>query len=144
MVEDAPVALGREEAERDAEHDREEHRGERELGRRGETVRELVGDRSPARDADPEVELADRLEVAPVLVVEGPVELVLVPDLGDRLRRRALAEQRLRGRARQQPDPAEDEDREPEEDRDEEEQPADDEAKHLVVRRHISYLTYFP
>jgi hypothetical protein len=107
-------------------------------------VLELVGDRPTARDADAEVELADRLEVAPVLLVQGPVELVLVPDLGDRLRRRPLAEERLRRRAGQQADPAEDEDREPEEDRDEEEQPADDEAKQLVVRRHISYLTYFP
>ena len=42
------------------------------------------------------------LQVAPVLDVERLVEPVLMADLRDRLRRRALAEQRLRGRARQE------------------------------------------
>ena len=84
-------------------------------------------------------------QVAPVLLVDRPVELVLVADL--RRSSRGVARSpssACAGRARQRPDPDEDEDREPEEDRDEQEQPADDEAKHLVVRRLLlaHLLTY--
>src|SRR6185312_3912919 len=135
MVEEAAVALRREKAERDPEDDREDHRRERKLDRRRETMRKLVRDCAATRDGDAEIEVPDRLQIAPVLLVDRRVELVLVPDLRDELRRRPLAEQRLRRRARQQPDPPEDEDREPEKDRDEQEQPTDDEAKHLIVRR---------
>ena len=80
----------------------------------------------------PRLQLHDRLvEVAPVLDVDRLVEAELVVDLRDRLRRRPLAEQPLRGPARKQADPDEDENRDPEENRKEQEQPADGEAKHL-------------
>ena len=97
----------------------------------GKRCLQLLADRAARVDARAEVALDEgRPEVAQVLDVDGVVEAVLPLDLRDRLRRRALAEQRLRGPAGQGPDPREDEDREPEQDRDEEQQPADDEAKH--------------
>ena len=78
----------------------------------------------------PRSPLQRRLQVVPVLHVDRLVEPVLV--LGSARsssRRRPLAEQRLRRRARQRADPGEEEDREPEQDRDEQQQPADDEAQ---------------
>ena len=99
----------------------------------------------------PEVARADRLEVAPVLLVDRLVEPVLVTDLRDRLCRRTLAEQRLRRRAGQRPDPEEDEQREPDQDRDEQEQPADGEAEQLPLprrppayRHSVSLLLSYP
>src|SRR6266516_4093163 len=146
VVEQRPVLLRGEEPERDAEADREHHRGQRELDRRREPVLDLERDWPEGLDAGAEVEVAYRLdEVAPVLDVERLVEPELKPELGDGPRRRPLTEQCLRGRSREQADPDEDEERDPEQDRDEQEQSADDEAKHLVVRRlHSPYSCYFP
>ncbi len=96
MVHRSSVSLGREEAERDADEGREEHRADRELDRRREPLGDLLCDRPTGRDARPEVTRADRLQVAPVLLVERIVEAVLVADLGDRLVGGPLAEQRLR------------------------------------------------
>ena len=118
-----------------AEADGEDHRSERQLDRGREAVLELLRDRAERLDARAQVQVADGLdEVAPVLDVQRLVEPELVADLCDRLRRRPLAEERLRRRARQQADPDEDEERDAEEDRKEQEQPADDEAKHLIRR----------
>ena len=96
MVHRPSVSLGREEAERNTDEGREEHRADRELDRRREPLGDLLGDRPTGRDARPEVARADRLQVAPVLLVERIVEAVLVADLGDRLVGGPLAEQRLR------------------------------------------------
>ena len=98
-------------------------------GRR-EALADLGEHGLPGRDRRAELELRRLLEVLPVLHVDRLVEPVLMVDLADRLRRRPLAEQRLRGAAGQRPDPDEDEDREPEQDRDEQEQTADDEPEH--------------
>ena len=132
VVEPAPVLLGGEEAEREADDDREEHRRQRELDGSREAVLELVRDRPGRRDAGPEVAVHGRVEVPPVLHVHRLVEAVLVVDACDLLGRGVLAEQCFGRRARQGMNPAEDEDGQPEEDRDEQQQPADDEAKHLV------------
>ena len=132
VVDRLPVPLRRDEAERNAEEGREDHRAERELDRRREPLSDLLGDRAAGSDARPEVARSDRLEVPPVLLVDRVVEPVLVSDLRDGLRRRALAEQRLGGRPGESPDPEEDEQREPDEDRDEQEQPADGEAEHCA------------
>ena len=95
VVERPSVPLGREEAEREAEQRREEHRPESKLDRRRETIADLLGDRTTRRDARAEIAGADRLEVAPVLLVERVVEAVLVTNLRDRLRRGPLPEERL-------------------------------------------------
>ena len=131
VVDRGSVVLRRDEAERDPEQRREDHRGDRELDRRREALLELVDDRPPRGDARAQVALGRGLDVLPVLDVDRLVEPVLLADLCDRLRRRALAEERLRRPARKRPDPDEDEDREPEQDRDQEQQPADDESEHL-------------
>ena len=55
-------------------------------------------------------------------------------DLVDRLRRGALAEERLRRTARERPDPDEDENREPEQDRDEQQESANDEPEHSKLQ----------
>jgi hypothetical protein len=123
------VALRCDESERNADERREEHRADGELDRGGEAVLDLLRDRAARSDARPEVAGADGLQVPPVLLVEGLVETVLVADLGDRLVRRPLAEQRLGRRARQRPDPEEDEERQPDQYRDEQEEPADGEAE---------------
>ena len=95
VVERPSVPLGREEAERKAEQRGEEHRPEGELDRRGKAIADLLGDRTTRGDARAEVAGADRLQVAPVLLVERVVEAVLVADLRDRLRRGPLPEERL-------------------------------------------------
>ena len=81
-------------------------------------------------DARAQVALSRRLDVVPVLDVDGLVEPVLLTDLLDCLRICALAEKSLRRSTREGPDPDEDENREPEQDRDEEQESADDEAQH--------------
>jgi hypothetical protein len=96
VVERAAVAFGREEPEWDADQSREEHRADRQLEGRREPLADFLRDRAARRDARAEVSGADRLEVAPVLLVEGVVEAVLVADLRDRLVRRPLSQQRLR------------------------------------------------
>ena len=130
MVDRAPVSLGRDEAERDTDQRREQHRRDCELHGRRETVLDLLGDRPSRGDARAEVSRPHGLQVAPVLLVEWLVEAVLVAHLRDRLVGRPLAEERLGGRSGQRPDPDEDEQGEPDQDRDEEDQPADGEAEH--------------
>ena len=130
MVEPRPVTLGRDEAERDPEQHREEHRRHRELDRRGEPLGEVARHLAPVLDRVAEVALQGRLDPAEVLGVDRLVEAVLVLEGLDRRRRRALAEKRLGRAPRQGVDPEEDEEREPDDDRDEEDEPADDEAEH--------------
>ncbi len=137
VIDGGPVSLGGDEPQRNAERDGEDHRGHRELESRRETPPDLLGDRTTGGDARAEIALREVLEVPPVLLPDRPVEAVRALDLLDRLRGRALAEQRLCRPSRQRPDPEEEQDREPEQDRDEQDQSADDEGKHqaVVIRR---------
>ncbi len=134
VVEEAAVAFRRQEAERDPDEDREEHRPDRQLDRRRKALEELVEDRPSRRDRVAEVDRPDLLEIGPVLLLDRLVEAVLLVDRRDLIRGRPLAEQGRRRAARQGPDPEEDQDREPEQDRDDEDEPADDEAQHVVRR----------
>ena len=97
MVDAGPVPLRREEAQRHTDADREDHRRESQLDGRRETVLELVGDRARTGDAGAEVAARERLQVRPVLDVDGLVEPVLMTDLCDGLRRGVLAQERLGG-----------------------------------------------
>ena len=97
VVHHAAVAFGGEEPEGHAEGDCEDHRRDRELDRRREAARDLLGDRTPRGDARAEIALHELLEVLEVLDVDRPIEPVDALDLLDRLGRRPLAEQRLAG-----------------------------------------------
>ena len=131
VVEGPAVALRGDEPERDAEEGREEHRRKRELDSRGKPLADLLGDGSVRRHADPQVALDDgRPEVGGVLLVDRLLEPVLLLVPLDELRRRALAEERLGGPARERPHPEEKDEREPEQDRDEQQQPSDDITQH--------------
>ena len=128
MIESPAVTFGREEAERHAESDREDHRSDCELDRRREALLELVGDVAMRRQALPKSK-ARRLDVLPVLDVDRLVEPEALLVLPDELGRRALAEEEsagLPGRARTQTKTR----IEPDQNRDEEHEPADDETKH--------------
>src|SRR5207248_5229206 len=144
MVEDPAVALRRQEAERDAEEDGEEHRRERELHRRREALLDLGRHPAARGDADPEVSGDRRLQVRPVLDVDGLVEAVALAVRLDESRRRALTEERLGRAPWERPDPEEDQERDAEEDRGEQEQPADEIPKHSVRRLRRSLVTARP
>ena len=90
-----------------ADQGREEHCRDRELD--GESGEELVGDGPAAQILTPS-RVPDRLQVAPVLLVERAVELQLVTDLRDRLGR-SRSPECLRRRSPAGSDPAEDENR---------------------------------
>ncbi len=92
MVDRPLVVLGRDEAERDSEHDREEPGGDRELDRRGEPLPELRRDRLARGRAVAEVQRRQLPRVPLVLDVDRLVEPVLVLDRGNGLGSRALAE----------------------------------------------------
>jgi hypothetical protein len=133
VVQGRAVLLGRQEPERDAEQDREEHGRESELDRGGEALLQLLRDGPSRADAVAEVAVDDDLlDVLQVLDVNGLVEPVLALDLRYLGVGAALAEERLCRPAGQQPDPQEDEDREADEDGDEQEEPADDEPQHAL------------
>src|SRR6266550_224487 len=134
MVEQRSIPLGREESERNAEGDREDHRRQGQLDGRRKPMPELIG-HGPARgDAVAEVALERCLHVLLVLDEDRAIEAVLMPQLGDRRRGRPFAQQRLGRTSGQRPNPGEDQERNPDEDRKEEQQPADDETKQLRRR----------
>ena len=131
MVGRGSVFLRGDETEWDPEDRCEDQRRDRELDRRRETLLELVDDRPPRRHAGPQVPLGRGPYVLPVLNIDGLVEPVLVADLLDGLRSRALTEECLRRPAGKRSDPKEDDDRERDQDRDQKQQPTDDEFEHL-------------
>ncbi len=118
MVDDSLVALGRDEAERNADDEREEAGREGELDGRGEALPELRRDRLARRRAGPELERRELFDVLAVLDVDRLVEPVLVLDRRDGLGRRPLTEQRGGRPSWQRPDPEEDQDRDADEDGD--------------------------
>ena len=97
VVEPGGVALGCEETEWHTDEYGEQDGRQGELDRGRKAMADLVGDGARRGDAGPEVAVYGRVEVAPVLDIDRPIEAVLMADLGDRLRRCVLAEERLCG-----------------------------------------------
>ena len=93
VVEDPAVPLRGDEAERHPGENGEEHRGDRQLHGGRELLLDLGRD-APARgDAHAEVALDGRLQVRPVLLVDGLVEPVVLAVGRDERRRRPLTEE---------------------------------------------------
>src|SRR5215204_3770180 len=100
MVDQALIALGREEAERNPEDEREEAGGDRKLDRGGEPTLELLDDRLTRLGRFTEVAPRGCFQIPPVLHGQRFVEPILPVDLRYRLRRCPLAEQGDRRAAR--------------------------------------------
>ena len=129
----------RQPAQRDAQADREDQRANRELeGRRELQGRNVGRDRSIVDDARTEVALEQLAHVVQVLPDQRLVQAQGLADLGDPLRRRVLAQDRLGRIPGQQPDEQEQDHRQSEQDRDRPDQAADDEFQHRGIRPSVS------
>ena len=120
----------REAPKRDPEADGEEEGEQGQLDGARKPRQEVGCDRGPGDDARAEVTAEQLAEIEEVLLVQRLVEAEGLPDSGNRLGGRVLAEDGPRRVARQEVDEREQDDRQPEQDRDGRDESPDDVLQH--------------
>ena len=91
MVDEGVAVDGRQYTKRNADHDREQQGGKIQFQRRGQTLDEVLGYRSPGRRTLAEVAMEKTGDVAEILLRHRTVQPHLVFHFGQMLRRRERA-----------------------------------------------------